>query len=135
MKCILSGLLTGYLLLTATRFLKAQENTIAFNNKDLSRSTSAQSLVGNLVKLSEKQVNIRAVRDYVNRFKKTDSATWYKVRDGYIVNHPQNGDQMRTGYAFNGNWLYDMASYSEDKMPNNVWRLVKAHSMTFLSPG
>lgn len=127
MKSIPAKLLTGCILFIATTgLLPAQDNNVAFNVKTIVPDQGAVTAISPLKKLPETAVNIRAVRDFVNQFKQTDSVSWFKVRDGYIVNFLYKGDLIRTGYDLNGNWLYDMVSYPEDKLPHDVWHLVKS---------
>lgn len=80
----------------------------------------------NLVKTTVTSVNIKAVRDFARSHKNISDATWFKTDVGYIAFVPIDGILTKTVYNNKGRWMYNLLSYTEDKMIFDIRDLVKS---------
>ena len=71
-------------------------------------------------------VNLRALHNFKKSFKEAQKVNWYKVKEGYMVYFYYNGNKKACGYDFNGNWLYKLVSYTEEKLPRPIWYQIKS---------
>lgn len=67
----------------------------------------------------------KAVKGFTNRHKDGDDVKW--VAETEVISASFNRDDARTVVVFDkrGNWMRDMKTYSEDKMPKDIRRLIK----------
>ena len=78
-------------------------------------------------KLKRNEVNIWAMRDFMERYDKVDYAIWFSTTDGGFESYfKQNGYWDRVYYDKKGNWLYSMICYGDDGLSRNIRSLVKS---------
>jgi hypothetical protein len=124
MKKILSALLTACVLSGAI--------PVVSNAQDIARIPVRQEFPKIIHESSGKEkinlteVNAKAVRNFEKSFKQADNVIWYKVKDGFMVYFYQDGSKKISGYDPKGNWLCNLISYKEDKLPEQVWQQVKS---------
>jgi hypothetical protein len=77
--------------------------------------------------LSRNEINIRAMRDFLDRFDKVENALWFSIPNGgfeaYFI---QDGYGDRVIYDKNGGWLQSLINYGESKLPPDIRREVKS---------
>ena len=72
-------------------------------------------------------INVTAVRDFVNRFKEQTDARWYKLKDASLLVKFEVPDiSYRVAYSSRGNWVYTIQTYYEKKLPRDVRAIVKS---------
>ena len=124
MKKIISALLTVCFLSGAT--------AIVVNAQGISSASGEKKFIvtdieiNSKEKISPEEVNVKAVRDFEKSFKQVQKVNWYKVKDGFMVYFYQEGNKKISGYDPKGNWIYNLVSYPEEKLPRQVWLQVKS---------
>ncbi len=78
-----------------------------------------------LEKIYGNETNSKAVRDFTKSFKLAEDVRWYKVTDGTMVYFTDAGIKNRTGYDNNGKRLYNMRSYTEPRLNDDIRERVK----------
>ncbi len=130
MKKISFALLTGCILfLYSGKLLSQDKNNVAFNGFQGSVFTEHRLLSyghNSIEEVKGNEVNIKAQRDFVKAFEKAENIRWYKLDDGFIALFSLQGTKMRANYNNKGNWVYNMATYTEEKLPREVRHLVKS---------
>jgi hypothetical protein len=77
--------------------------------------------------LSRNEINIRAMRDFLDRFDKVDNALWFLGSDGgFEAYFLQDGYGNRVVYDKKGGWLQSLIMYGEDKLPRDIRRDVRS---------
>jgi hypothetical protein len=77
--------------------------------------------------LTRNEINISAVRDFVNRFDKVENVLWFAVpRGGFEAYFVQDGYGDRVIYDKSGGWLMSLITYDEDKCPRDIRSAVKS---------
>ena len=71
------------------------------------------------------EINIRAMRDFAQKFKEVPDAEWYKIKNGYTVLFRVEGIMHRCFYSDKGNWVYTIKYYTETGLPFEVRDIVK----------
>lgn len=71
-------------------------------------------------------INIRAVRDFTQRFKETPDVKWYKLKNGYVAQFFSDSIQTRADYNMHGHWLITIRYYKEKEMPRDIRSLIKS---------
>ena len=71
-------------------------------------------------------VNIKAMRDFIDRYKDVNNASWYKVDNGFVAEFKTLYAVTTVTYKKNGKWLYTITSYSEEHLQEDVRALVKS---------
>ncbi len=107
----------------------AQTDQVAVNTKNSFLYTAEgkyAAVSGIVTAVNIYAVPIKAVRDFMKTFNKSQDIQWYKLEDGYTVLYTHDGHLQRTGYDSKGNWLYNLFSYSAEKLPEDVYRLVRS---------
>ena len=121
MKQLLSSIVIVALFATANNANGQPENEFAFNNtKAVARSNSST------LKISKTTVNLKALNDFEKSFHKVSDEKWFKVPGGVIANFLSKGIDFRIKYNENGKWMYNLLTYSEDKLPSDVRSLIKS---------
>jgi hypothetical protein len=77
--------------------------------------------------LNRNEINISAVRDFLDRFDKVDNAVWFSVsKGGYEAYFVQDGYGNRVIYDRKGGWILSLINYNEDKLPSDIRNAVKS---------
>jgi len=114
MKCKLSMLLLLVLAMTAESFSQQSKPIVPDNVKLLNPGKGYLN-----------SINIRAIRDFVRRYENATDVAWFKVPDGFIVRFVADSIYARSAYRKNGNWLYTIRQYAEEKMSREIRHIVK----------
>lgn len=77
------------------------------------------------------KVNIKAVRDFINRYKNIAGERWFTTGEGYVANFLLNNVDTRIVYDYRGVWLYNLLTYTEDHLPFAVRDMVKREYYDF----
>jgi hypothetical protein len=71
--------------------------------------------------LNRNEINIRAMRDFLDRYDKVKNALWFPAPNGgfeaYFV---QDGYGVRILYDKNGGWEMSLITYNENKLPYEI---------------
>lgn len=105
---------------------QSDSDVTSYKSNEAGNSFIAHFSTHNSSRIFLNEVNIKAVRDFIKRFKNISNANWYKVSDGFIVSFTENAIETKVIYYFNGNWRSMLRTYSEDKLPYEVRDLVKS---------
>jgi len=70
-------------------------------------------------------INTKAMRNFARDYKNTSLATWFKLKDGFVVYFTDKGINVRVAYDRKGNYLWTIRDYTEDKLPFEIRDLVK----------
>jgi hypothetical protein len=77
--------------------------------------------------LRRNEVNIRAVRDFLDRFDTVENALWFAgPDDGFEAYFIQDGYGERIMYDKKGDWQMSLITYQEDKLPGDIRHAVKS---------
>jgi len=77
--------------------------------------------------LARNEINISAVRDFVNRFDDVNNALWFAIpKGGFEAYFVRDGYGDRVIYDKNGGWLMSLITYNEDKCPRDIRAAVKS---------
>ena len=114
--------------------IAASKNSGAQSKSDLAINTLAYT-VNMPLKLPDKktfeinvmQVNIKAVRKFIRCHKNISDERWFKIEGGYIANFLSGNIDTRIVYNNNGNWLYNLFFYTEDKLQPEIRNMVKSN--------
>jgi hypothetical protein len=71
-------------------------------------------------------VNTKAVRDFVKSYINAENIHWYIDTSGYFAYYTTDGCTGRTVYNKNGDWVYTLFSYPEEKLSAYIRELVKS---------
>jgi len=77
-------------------------------------------------------IHIRAVRDFLKRYKDVPDAEWVVIDEGFVVKYAGNGRRCRTVYNKNGLYLYTIRQYAEALMPRDVRAIVKSRYYDYI---
>jgi hypothetical protein len=66
------------------------------------------------------EINIKALRDFTQSFKKVEDVRWCKTPNGAVVYFRENGLAAKSVYDDKGDWLYNIRAYTEDNLPKEV---------------
>jgi hypothetical protein len=73
------------------------------------------------------EINIRAIRDFQDRFNNVDNALWYAEPNGNFVSYfVQDGYGDRVIYDKKGRWQFSLITLGEDKLPVDIRAAVKS---------
>lgn len=73
-----------------------------------------------------KNVNLKAIKDFKNRFSAAAEAKWYATRDGYMTFFRLDGFGARVFYDKKGRWQASLINFGEDKLPKDIRAIVKS---------
>jgi hypothetical protein len=77
--------------------------------------------------LGRNEINLRALRDFMNRYDQEDHVFWFSTPDGGFESYfIRDGYGDRVIYDRKGNWLFSLINYGEDKLPRNIRSTVKS---------
>jgi hypothetical protein len=75
----------------------------------------------------EKNKNLKAQKDFQDRFKNVDNAKWfYDSKVGFVTYFLKDGYGNRVFYDKKGNWMYSLIFYGEDKLSRDIRAQVKS---------
>jgi hypothetical protein len=98
-------------------FLPSIHNLSMLQNHDL---TGANLLTRN-------EINIWAVRDFVNRFEEVENVLWFAIpKGGYEAYFVRDGYGDRIIYDKSGGWQQSLITFDEDKCPRDIRAAVKS---------
>jgi hypothetical protein len=98
-------------------FMPSIHNFSMLQNHDLS---GVNLLVRN-------EINISAVRDFLNRFDEVNNALWFAIpKGGYEAYFVRDGYGDRVIYDKSGGWEMSLITYNEDKCPRDIRAAVKS---------
>ncbi len=105
-----------------TNFISSVRNLNVLENPDL-----AAPFI-----LSRNEINIWAIRDFLDRFNKVDNALWFAVpQGGFEAYFILDGYGDRVIYDKKGGWQLSLLIYNEDKLPRDIRSLVKSTYFDF----
>jgi hypothetical protein len=82
--------------------------------------------------LGRNEINLRALRDFMNRYDQEDHVLWFSTPDGGFESYfIRDGYGDRVIYDQKGNWLFSLINYGEDKLPRNIRSTVKSAYFDF----
>ena len=139
-KIFFRGFTGLFLVFTITSFTYSQNLAITTNHKiqpsagkNLSQSKSKRnpgSTILNELKLNE--INIKAVRNFISRYKNVNDAKWFKSSNGLFAVYFTSEDIKSFLYYNNrGVFEYMIRYYNEEKLPADVRHLVKSKYYDF----
>jgi len=106
----------------ALNFMPSIHNLSMLQNHDLTGVTL----------LSRNEINISAVRDFINRFDEVNNALWFAIpKGGYEAYFVRDGYGDRVIYDKSGGWLMSLITYDEDKCPRDIRAAVKSMFFDF----
>jgi hypothetical protein len=73
-----------------------------------------------------KDINIKAVREFIKKFGSKENVTWHKNDGGFVAEFMNDSVQTMVGYKDNGSWNYILKRYAEKKMSPDLRRAVKS---------
>jgi hypothetical protein len=85
-----------------------------------------------VILLNRNEINISAVRDFVNRFDEVENALWFAIpKGGYEAYFVQDGYGDRVIYDKSGGWEMSLIIYDEDKCPRDIRAAIKSSFFDF----
>jgi hypothetical protein len=99
------------------------EKGVASKKTEVANSLPAMA-TANDATVNFSDVNLKALRNFNQKFKNVTSEKWYEMPDGYRATFASDGIRNRLDYDKNGNWLHTIRYYDEKKLPVEVRRLV-----------
>jgi hypothetical protein len=72
------------------------------------------------------EINVRAMRDFVNRYGDAADALWHQTNNNYVAVFVRDGIQHRVIYTSRGDLSYVMKYYEESNMPRNIRAQIKS---------
>ena len=136
MKKILFTLITGIVFNAVTCYCCFAQSSLKGTEPDFDRDFLPS--VRNLAMLSNtdlkgayllkrNEVNLRAVRDFMDRFEMVSSALWFSIPEGgteaYFV---QDGFASRVVYDKKGRWKFSLITYGENKFARDLRAIIKS---------
>jgi len=77
--------------------------------------------------LTRNEINISAVRDFVNRFDEVNNALWFAIpKGGFEAYFVRDGYGDRVIYDKSGGWEMSLITYDEDRCPRDIRAAVKS---------
>jgi len=84
-----------------------------------------QSFLLNLHTIGSSGPAVRAARDFMKREGERTEAKWSKIKDGFLAEFDQNESAVMDFYDQRGNWRFSVRTYGENRLPENIRRLVR----------
>jgi hypothetical protein len=101
--------------------------TNAQTSKNISLLVDARTMANALSILEPAEsINTKAMRDFKKNYPNVDGEIWYSFKDGFAAKFNENGIRHMIFYSRVGGLLYNVTSYGEKKLPENVRALVKS---------
>lgn len=98
-------------------FMPSVRNLASLANPDLSGTRL----------LNRNEINIWAVRDFMERFEKVENALWFATpKGGFEAYFVQDGYGDRVIYDKSGGWQMSLITYSEDKLARDIRAEIKS---------
>ena len=102
-------------------------NTKAFKHSIRSLTLTEALFFSDSVRAADlKNINLRAIKDFGDRFSTASETKWYVIRDGYMAYSRLNGLGIRVFYNKKGRWQASLANYTEDRLPKDIRAIVKS---------
>jgi hypothetical protein len=77
--------------------------------------------------LARNEINMSAVRDFLNRFEEVENVLWFAIpKGGYEAYFVRDGYGNRVIYDKSGGWEMSLITYDEDKCPRDIRAAVKS---------
>jgi hypothetical protein len=76
-------------------------------------------------------INIKAVRDFINSFKDVTNEKWYSISDGFIASFTKAGIQTKVVYDLQGVRHCTLRAFNEKQMPEEIRNMVKSKYYDF----
>jgi hypothetical protein len=73
----------------------------------------------------------RAARDFLKREGDGKDEKWYKIKEGFLAEFNQNECGVMDFYDQRGNWHYSVRTFGENRLPENIRRLVRGTYFDF----
>jgi hypothetical protein len=73
-----------------------------------------------------KDVNLKAITDFKNRYSAATEAKWYAIPDGYVTHCILDGFAARIFYNKKGRWQASLTNSGESKLPKDIRAIVKS---------
>jgi hypothetical protein len=125
-----AALLFGSAMLTVSG--QGIENNTAFNSTSAVLSISSSSKAKSDPAEKTSAINRKALKDFTKHYKNATNQTWYKLADGNsIARFTSGGVDTKVFYNARGQWLYDLFTYTEDKLPVEIRNMVKSTYFNF----
>jgi len=78
------------------------------------------------ITLHRRDVNSKAVRNFVRTHKNVFNEKWYKLPGGFVARFLINDVDYRVDYDKKGNWFSTIRTYDESKLPKDIRHVVKS---------
>jgi hypothetical protein len=85
----------------------------------------------NVHNLSVEPAAVRASRDFLQRVGDQKDEKWYRATIGYEAEFTDGPVKAIYRYDKKGHWVYSILTYGEDRLPEDVRRLVKSNYYDF----
>jgi hypothetical protein len=85
----------------------------------------------NIAAADASAVNVKAIKDFKNRFDKASEEKWFAIPSGYMSYFKLDGFGDRAFYDKKGHWQTTMKFYDETRLPVEVRRLVRSTYLDF----
>jgi len=121
----LSGIIPAIALFTSVNgqvekpSLESNYNEIIFNDTKANPVTTKD---GSIV-----HINTNALKEFKKSFKDADKTNWSEIQHGFLAKFKTNGVQTRAFYDPKGRWTATIRTYSQDKLPGEVRKLVRSN--------
>ena len=120
-----AALLFGSTLLTASA--QGIKNNSSFNSTSAALSTSSAPETKFDPAEKTSVINQKALKNFTKHYKNATNQTWYNLADGiYIARFTSGGVDTKVVYNARGQWLYNLLTYTEDKLPFEIRDMVKS---------
>ena len=73
-----------------------------------------------------KNVNLKAIKDFKDRFSTATEAKWYATPGGYMTYFRLDGFGARVFYDKKGHWQASLTNFDESKLPKGIRAIVKS---------
>lgn len=70
------------------------------------------------------EVNMKAQKDFIRKFKNAGNASWYTIKNGLLVKFEQDGIKVRAFYDAKGRPTATLRTYEADKLPREIHKQV-----------
>ena len=85
---------------------------------------------GEELDLTETPINsglsTKALKNFNKNFKESENAEWYQVGNTIKAQYKKDGVETNVFYTLKGNWLANIRTYNEDKMPGDIRHRVRS---------
>lgn len=127
MKTLIAAVLTAALSLASVITLaQPDKDAFALNTAGVTPGVLSVSETKIYGAADASAINQKALKDFSKSFKNVVNPNWYKDGRGYyIANFLKGGIDTKVVYDAKGRWLYNLLTYTEDKLPFEIRDMVK----------